>query len=331
MSCAAALTTNSAAAAHAHLAASGGPTAAAAQFQKSGRPRRLNSGSPQQQPHCAPSRNAVVTRVVKKGPEPGELSDEEAEYRAMMKQTKEWMAYDPDELPESAPAPWETHIQNLMENGPWPCWDATKPESDFEPEPEFIPFKESPGEYSLFDDKAKIYKKKVTEERAKLTAQRQAEIRAHRWMSMDGDIRLKDIPSCNEDGWTHKKILELINFPEDVERAMEEHSVLRYDPRWPCDNTWIPPPEPDTWEFIKSIGHGTDDPIDEASLGERLAAKNGIVQRFDSEAEGNEFLNQTSEAKLARAIDIGEDDDGEEEVDMEEEEEEEDGEGRDDN
>jgi hypothetical protein len=63
-------------------------------------------------------------------------------------------------------------------------------------------------------------------------------------------------------------------------------------------------------------------------LGERLAAKNGIVQRFDSEAEGNEFLNQTSEAKLARAIDIGEDDDGEEEVDMEEEEEEEDGEGR---
>ena len=63
--------------------------------------------------------DGVVTRVVKKGPEPGELSDDEAEYRAMMKQTKEWMAYDPDELPESAPAPWETHVQNLMKNGPW--------------------------------------------------------------------------------------------------------------------------------------------------------------------------------------------------------------------
>ena len=63
--------------------------------------------------------DGVVTRVVKKGPEPGELSDDEAEYRAMMKQTKEWMAYDPDELPESAPAPSETHVQNLMKNGPW--------------------------------------------------------------------------------------------------------------------------------------------------------------------------------------------------------------------
>ena len=251
-----------------------------------------------------------MTRVVRKGPEPGELSEEEAEYRAMMKQTKEWMAYDPDELPESAPAPWETHVRDLIENGPWPCWDASRPESDFEPEPEFIPFKETPGPYSLFDDKAKQYHAKVKEERAALTAQRQAEIRARNWMPMDGDIRLKDIPSCNEDGWTHAKILELIDFPDDVAKSMEEYSVLRYDPRFPCDNTWIPPPEPDTWEFIKSIGHGADDQFDEENLGERLATKNGIVQRMDGTIEGgNELLNQTSEAKLARAIDIGEEDD----------------------
>jgi hypothetical protein len=84
----------------------------------------------------------------------------------------------------------------------------------------------------LFDDKAKIYHKKVAAERAILTAKRQAEIRAEEWMCMDDDVRLMDIPSCNEEGWTHAKILELINFPPEVERAMEEHSVLRYDPRW---------------------------------------------------------------------------------------------------
>jgi hypothetical protein len=66
-------------------------------------------------------------------------------------------------------------------------------------------------------------------------------------------------------------------------------------PRWPCDNTWIPPPAPDTWEFIKEIGRGTDAPMDEAGLPARLAAKNGIVERFESSAEGDQFLNQTSE------------------------------------
>ena len=138
---------------------------------------------------------------------------------------------------------------------------------------------ETPGEYSLFDDKAKIYRTKVAEERAVLTAQRQAEIRARSWMPMDGDIRLKDIPSCNEDGWTHAKIMDLINFPDDVAAAMEEHSVLRYDPRFPCDNTWIPPPEPDTWEFIKSIGHGTEDPVDESTLGERAGGSYVVLRR----------------------------------------------------
>ena len=48
---------------------------------------------------------------------------------------------------------------------------------------------------------------------------------------------------------------------------------------------------------------------DEQDVGDRLAIKNGIAQRFDTDADGNEFLNQTSEAKLARAIDIGEEDD----------------------
>ena len=47
----------------------------------------------------------------------------------------------------------------------------------------------------------------------------------------------------------------------------------------------------------------------ERDVGDRLAIKNGIAQRFDTEADGNEFLNQTSEAKLARAIDIGEEED----------------------
>ena len=70
--------------------------------------------------------NAHVARVARPR---GARSDqqEEAQYREMLRVTKEWMAYDPDELPENYPAPWETHVKNLMENGPWPCWD---PEMD---------------------------------------------------------------------------------------------------------------------------------------------------------------------------------------------------------
>jgi hypothetical protein len=48
--------------------------------------------------------------------------------------------------------------------------------------------------------------------------------------------------------------------------------------------------------------------VDDLALAERLAIKNGIVQRAEAIPDGNEILNQTSEAKLARAIDIGDDD-----------------------
>jgi hypothetical protein len=149
----------------------------------------------------------------------------------------------------------------------------------------------------------------VTEERAAATAARQREIRARNWMPMDDDVRLADIPSCDESGWSHEKIMELISYPEEVQTAMESYSVHVYDPRFPIDNTWIPPPEPDTWEFIQKIGHAGVAGEDEQDVGDRLAIKNGIAQRFDTEADGNEFLNQTSEAKLARAIDIGEEED----------------------
>ena len=131
---------------------------------------------------------------------------------------------------------------------------------------------------------------------------------------MDDDVRLREIPSCDESGWSHDKILDLIGYPEDVAKAMEEYSVLTYDPRFPIDNTWIPPPEPDTWSFLQNIGRAAAGE-DDVAITEDLAAKNGIYQRLDSDVEGNEFLNQTSEAKLARAIDIGEDEDEEEEED----------------
>ena len=253
------------------------------------------------------ARDLVVRRVAEREAAAGEIDEEEARYREMMKTTKQWMAYDPDEVPESHPAPWETHVRNLMENGPWPCWNADLPEE--QEEPEFVPFNEAPKLYSAFDDKAKIYKQRVAEERAAATAARQAQIRARNWMSMDDDVRLADIPSCDERGWSHEKILDLISYPEEVQEAMESYSVHIYDPRFPIDNTWIPPPEPDTWEFIQKIGHAGAEGEDEQDVGDRLAIKNGIAQRFDTEADGNEFLNQTSEAKLARAIDIGEEED----------------------
>ena len=102
-------------------------------------------------------------------------------------------------------------------------------------------------------------------------------------------FRLKKIPSCDETGWTHKKILNLINYPDDVAAKMEEHSVYIYDPRWPIDNSWIPPPEPDTWTFLKEIGRGTDEPEEDVKLRARIAAKNGIIQRFDDEEEADAF------------------------------------------
>lgn len=254
--------------------------------------------------------NAHVARVARPREEPGAISEEEAQYREMLRVTKEWMAYDPDELPENYPAPWETHVKNLMENGPWPCWDPEMDESDFEDPPEFIPFKETPGPYSRFDDNAKIFKAEQRKERAELTRQKQAELRKRPHMSMDEDIRLKKIPSCDETGWTHKKILNLINYPDDVAAKMEEHSVHIYDPRWPIDNSWIPPPEPDTWTFLKEIGRGTDEPEEDVKLRARIAAKNGIIQRFDDEEEADafEYLAGASEEKLQRAVDIGEED-----------------------
>ena len=254
-----------------------------------------------------------VARVAKKREEPGAVSEEEAQYREMLRVTKEWMAYDPDELPENYPAPWETHVQQLMENGPWPCWDPEMDESDFEDPPQFIPFKETPPAYSMFDDKAKIFKAEQREERAELTRVKQAEIRTRPHMSMDKDVRLKDIPSCDETGWTHRKIMHLIDYPEDVQAKMEEHSVHMYDPRWPIDNSWIPPPEPDTWTFLKEIGRGTEEPEEDVKLRARIAAKNGIIQRFDDseEADAFEYLAGASEAKLQRAVDIGEEDDEE--------------------
>lgn len=256
---------------------------------------------------------SIRTQVAERNPNVVDVDEDELRYREMMRITKEWMAYDPDDVPESTPAPWETHIRELMQNGPWPCWNADLPESHFEPEPEFVPFETAPEAYSAFDDKAKLWREKVFVERARVTAKRQAEIRSRNWMQMDRDIRLADIPSCVEAGWSHDKILDLIAYPEHVQQAMESYSVHIYDPRFPIDNTWIEPPAPDTWEFIRKIGHaaGPDDE-DEERVSDRIAAQGGIIQRYDDESEVMEFLSQTSETKLARAIDIGEDDDEDE-------------------
>ena len=42
-----------------------------------------------------------------------------------------------------------------------------------------------------------------------------------------------------------------------------------------------PAPEPDTWEFIQKIGHAGVAGEDEQDVGDRLAIKNGIAQRFE--------------------------------------------------
>lgn len=218
------------------------PNAFASRVLRRRRGGGADLATPPSRGRCA----SIRTQVAERNPNVVDVDEDELRYREMMRITKEWMAYDPDDVPESTPAPWETHIRELMQNGPWPCWNADLPESHFEPEPEFVPFETAPEAYSAFDDKAKLWREKVFVERARVTAKRQAEIRSRNWMQMDRDIRLADIPSCVEAGWSHDKILNLIAYPEHVQQAMESYSVHIYDPRFPIDNTWIEPPAPDT-------------------------------------------------------------------------------------
>ena len=53
-----------------------------------------------------------------------------------------------------------------------------------------------------------------------------------------------------------------------------------------------------------------DEPEEDVKLRARIAAKNGIIQRFDDEEEADafEYLAGASEEKLQRAVDIGEED-----------------------
>ena len=44
--------------------------------------------------------------------------------------------------------PWEEHMKEVMgKKANWPCWDFTKPEEEYEPEPEFVSFQKPPDKY----------------------------------------------------------------------------------------------------------------------------------------------------------------------------------------
>ena len=119
----------------------------------------------------------------------------------------------------------------------------------------------------------------------------------------------KNIPSCDETGWTHKKILNLINYPDDVAAKMEEHSVHIYDPRWPIDNSWIPPRSPTpgrssrSWPRNRRAGGGR-----QASRQDRRQERDHPEFDDEEEADAFEYLAGASEEKLQRAVDIGEED-----------------------
>ena len=250
------------------------------------------------------------------------MSEEEREYREMMRLTKEWMDYDPDAMPESYPAPWETHVKTLMEEGPWPCWDPSLPESHFEPEPEYVPFVEAPGAYSKFDDKAKIYENQLKAERAELTAKRQAEIRERPWMSMDGDLRLKDIRAATRRGGATPRYWSSSTTPTTSARRWR-NTPCSCTTRGSRSITGGSRPRSRT-RGSSSSPSGTPSPRTGAENCDALAEEYGIPQRItDSRAMGGGAPQQSQRTKTRARIDIGEEDEDEDDEEDEDEDEDE--------
>ncbi len=220
--------------------------------------------------------------------------------------------------------PWEEHMKEVMgKKANWPCWDFTKPEEEYEPEPEFVSFQKPPDKYDAFEERARLYKERVKKERAQAMKEKEEEIGKFRYLSQDGDIRLKNKQTVDESEWDHEKIVELINFDPKERKRMMQSSVEVYDPRFPYDFGECPDPPEDTLDFLYNIGRLCVD--DEWEDRKWIEMTGEPTPKFDDldldkgEQKEEVGLEEMREEKLMKAKDIGFDDEDNEEEEEEEE------------
>jgi hypothetical protein len=256
--------------------------------------------------HSSRRGDRVVGRVAEGGKsERGRMKDEE-EYAKFVEEARTWTAYDPEAVGgENATPPWEKELQDAMREGPWPCWDADIPESDFVDEPRFMSFTKPPEKYDPFKEKIVNYKAKVKEEQKRAVAKTREEVKSQRFMSMADDIRLKNKYEDDESAWDHEKIVELINFPDDIRHKMMSVSVEVYDPRFPYDFTGMGAPPLTTEEFLESIGRLQPDGESDLDRVAKLAEKYGSKVPELAEEDPAAILQTRSTFELQNAMDIG--------------------------
>ena len=238
-----------------------------------------------------------------------------------------WSQYElrVEEDDDDETTPWEEHMKEVMGNkANWPCWDFSKPEEEYEPEPEFVSFQKPPEKYDAFEEKARLYKERVKKERAQAMKEKEEEIQQFRYLSQDGDIRLRDKKTVDESEWDHEKIVELINFDPKERKRMMQSSVEVYDPRFPYDFGECPDPPEDTLDFLYKIGRlCVDDEWEDRKWIEMTGEPTPKFDDLDLDKEEQKEelgLEEMREEKLMKAKDIGFDDDDDDEEEKEEEE-----------
>jgi len=246
-------------------------------------------------------------KVAEGGRNERRVKEEEDEYALFVEEARAWTMYDPDRLSSDEPPPWEAYAKRTMEEGPWPCWDPKKPESDFYDPPRFVSFTKPPAKFDPFEERIKTYKEARREEQRGMIAQTRAEVASQRFMSMTNDIRLKSKIEDDESAWNHDKIMELINFPDEIRRKMMSVSVEVYDPRFPYDFSGMGPPPLTTEAFLESIGRLERDGETDLERVAVIAERTGATVPEHAEEDPTTNLQQRSTFELQNAMDIGDD------------------------
>ena len=254
----------------------------------------------------------VVRKVAEGNAGAREDALEEEAYERMVHTARVWTAYDPDTAGEHESPPWERELKELIEEGPWPCWDASIPESDFVDPPTYVSFTKAPEKFDPFVDRIKAYKRGVKREQLEMMRATRERVKRERFMSMDNDIRLKNKEENDESEWDHEKIMELIDFPDEVRHKMLSMSVEVYDPRFTYDFTGMGAPPMSTVEFLDSIGRLQRDDETDLERIAKIAERTGttVPEEVVDEDLGAELQARTPWA-LQSAIDIGDDENDE--------------------
>lgn len=230
----------------------------------------------------------------------------ERAYGEFVREARRWTSYDP-ESPNGQRPPWEESLETAIREGPWPCWDSNIPESDFVDEPTFTSFASAPEKYDPFKERVMAHKARVRRENVEKMKKTREEVKAQRFMSLAEDVRLKNKPEDDESAWDHEKIVDLINFPDDIRAKMMNCSVEIYDPRVPYDFSGMGAPPPTTEEFLESIGRLQPEGESDLDRVAKIAAKYGSKVPELVEEDPAAILQTRSDYELQSAMDIGDD------------------------